>query len=156
MAYSNKKIPNDPTLFPEPQTWVTWVAEFDYVRKNNKTHLLAKDVGSVRHHYTLADARKTLMWIGSRSKYKQSGYYEGVEPGKFSTDWAVYRWNGETREWELVFSGIKGGDRDSNPLFKRNGSWKEAEGGKTFAEAVDETLEDRAMQSILDSLRKAV
>lgn len=152
MAYSNKKIPNDPTLFPEPQTWVTWVAGYDYERKSdNRMRLKVREDGSVRHHYTLADARKTLMWIGSRSKYKERGYYEGVESGKFSTDWAVYRWTGQ--EWELVFQGAKGEDRNSNPLFKRN--WKNFADNRTFAQIVDETLEERAIKSILNSVKSA-
>ena len=72
MAYSNKAIPEDPNLFPEPQTWITWVAEMDYALREQDGKqiysVVPKDEGKIRHHYTLADARKNLMWIGSRSK----------------------------------------------------------------------------------------
>lgn len=153
MAYSNKRIPDDPTLFPEPQTWVTWVADLDYDFKDGKRRAYPRDVGSIRHHYTLADARKNLMWIGSRSKYK--GYYDNIEGGRFMTNWAVYHWDSDLGEWVLAFSGACGEARDDNPLFKRNGSWKEAENGKTFAQMVDSKLEDKALESILSAARKA-
>lgn len=152
MAYTNKQIPNDPTMFPAPQNWITWVANFGYDFSDNKRRITpGNGAGKVRHHYTLADARKSLMWIGSRSKYKES-YWDNIVGGEFMADWAIYHWNGS--EWEKVFSGVQGEARDTNPLFRRDGSWKEVaeDGGKSFAEGIDAKMEEQAIASILSAV----
>lgn len=144
MVYSNRKIPNDPTLFPEPQHWMAWVAEIDYSQMGMTGKRILKsipDQGKLKHYHTLAEAKKALMWIGRKSRGNYAEYYENVGQGNFITDWAVYEWVGD--QWVKRYEGFVGEKRADNPLFKRKFKADEK------ANPIDRKLEDQAIASIL-------
>lgn len=155
--YSNKTLPDDPSMFPRPATWLSWVREFpqqrvkkdangNYVRtfdaEGNTLGYEYEPVGpipaegKVRHHYTRAEARKALMWLGRNSKYRPED-----ERGRFYNDWAVYEWVDD--EWVLRGSGVKGEKRSDNPFFKQKLTAEEK------LHPFDKAAQDKAIESIL-------
>lgn len=146
MAYSNKHVPLDPSVFPPVQTWMTWVEERKYVHDpadGGYTMQKVNGEGKLRHYSTLFDARKGLSWIGSASKYKPEHL-----SGTFVVDWAVFNWDGE--KWVEAYSGLAGEKRNDNALFKRRFSKKEKMHPTDFA------LETQAVESILRAALKVV
>lgn len=139
-AYKHTKVPNDTTLFPEPQHWMTWVEDrrwvWDQITRSYGPGPITGE-GKLRHYHSLPDAKKGLRWIGNKSQYRAE-----QERGVFSTDWAVYHWNGS--EWEKVYEGFAGEKRDDNPLFQRR--FKAGE----KIDPVHRKLEEAAIASILE------
>jgi len=152
MAYSNKKIPNDPSMFPPIQTWMSWLEDADYTSRGKVTNsqgeevydyeLVGKGEGKLRHHYSLADARKSLMWVArtERGTRYRSDRYSGV----VALNFAVYEW--VEGEWVLRFEGHQGQKRKDCPLFARNLLSKQE---KTHP--IDQSKEERAIRSILEA-----
>lgn len=156
--YTNKMLPNDPKLFPEPTTWMSWVREFprtELVRNAGGEPVRKLDAqgrhigyeyvtkepgpdGKIRHHYTRAETRKALMWLGSMSKYREES-----ERGRFTSDWAVYEF--VEGEWVLRGSGKKGEYRKHNEFF----ATKIPKGERKHP--FDKVQEDLAIQSILQA-----
>lgn len=144
MAYSNRRIPNDATLFPEPQLWLTWIAEIDYskVGMSGKRRLVPTSEGKLRRYDTLAKAKESLMWIGRKTRSSHyEEYYENVGQGMFITDWAVYHWQNE--QWEKIYEGFAGEARKDNPLFQRRFTKDEK------VNPIDKKLVEQAIASIL-------
>lgn len=151
MAYSLKKIPNDPTLFPAPQTWMTWIESHDYVNHGSITNndgnvvydyeLIGKGEGKLSHHYSLAEARKSLLWIArtgrGRAQYRSDRY-----KGKVALNFAVYEF--ADGEWVKRFEGHQGQRREDCPLFARGLQYD-----KTHP--IDKANEDLAIRSILEA-----
>lgn len=146
MAYSNRKLANDPTLLPPIQEYMTWVEVPDY------GHQLAPDgtrirtytptgEGKLRHYYSLADAKRGLSWIGSKSSYRQEN------AGIFTADWALYRWDFEKGQWIELYAGKTGERRDDNRLFKRRLKADEKK------HPIDHANEQAAIRSILAAVR---
>jgi len=147
MAYSNKKVPNDPTIFPTPQTWMTWVEDRSWISlPGGGWGPNPSDIGEgkLRHYHTLADAKKGLSWIASASSYRAED-----ERGTFQVNWAVYQWDDAGQEWKKVYEGLAGEPRSENPLFQRR--FKKGE----KVNPIDANLESRAVESILNSARRA-
>lgn len=143
MSYSNKKVANDPSLFPAVQEWMTWTGSLEYRYDAQGGWVPIPDpaaAGKLRHHFNLADARRALRWVGSKSKYRQN-------PGEFITDWAVYRWNFTASKWDLQYSGLRGEKRDDSLLFKIRFTKDESK------HPIDAKQEDAAIESILQSVR---
>ena len=127
MAYSNKKIGNNPEHFPGPQTWLSWVEEIKVERvldhQGNPedasgdweyTFSHTGD-GKVRHHHSMADAKKSLAYLGRKSRDGR-GYWGRFQNGTFITSWSVYEWVDDA--WVLRFEGKTGEPRNANPLFQ--------------------------------------
>jgi len=151
--YTNKGLPNDPKIFPSPATWLSWVREgHNVIRKDRNgdpikifgpdgRHVgyeydyVQSEDGKVRHHYTRAETRKSLMWLGRDSKYR------GDDAGKFFADWAVYEF--VDGEWVLRGSGKKGEYRKHNEWFAMKVSKEER------VHPFDKAQEQRAIESIL-------
>lgn len=155
--YTNKALPHDPKMFPPPATWLSWTrntgwegrvdakgepvmhtvtyGDKDYERQV-VDHPHTDDTGKVRHYYSRAEARKSLLWLGKASKDRPEDMR-----GRFYCDWAVYEWvNGE---WILRGSGYQGELRKTNDFFAQK---------QTAAERVhpfDSALEAAAIESIL-------
>lgn len=137
MANTSKKIANDPTMFPPVQTWMTWVDGFTYRYINGQYQLDPTGEGKLRHHYSLAEARKSLMWVArtKKARYDQAGF-----EGKVKLDFAVYEW--VESEWVLRFEGVRGQDRDDCPLFARGLKYDKVH-------PIDHAKESKAIESIL-------
>jgi hypothetical protein len=134
---------DDKTLFPPVQEYMSWVETLkwgsemlpDGTYKHNR---IPTGEGTLRHHYSLADAKRRLGPLGSKSKRSWRG-----EPGKFCADWSLYRWDFEAHEWVVAYSGKTGEKRDDNPLFQRRLTKDEQK------HPIDDKLEQAAIQSIL-------
>jgi hypothetical protein len=160
---TNKGLPNDPSMFPPPATWLSWVREHRQVPRldkdgnhvtqevtytdhlgNSRTYQqtvydpVQLEDGKIRHHYTRAVARKSLMGLGRDSKDR------GDQRGLFYCDWAVYEW--VDGEWILRGSGKKGEARKTNPWFAQKVTKEERK------HPFDKAQEQKAIESILKAV----
>jgi hypothetical protein len=158
--YTNKALPHDPSLFPPPATWLSWTRNTTYQARfdaqgNPVMHTVTYgkgdqardyerpvydhpqlDDGKIRHYYSRAEARKSLLWLGKDSKDRPE-----EQRGTFYCDWAVYEF--VDGEWVLRGSGLQGEPRKTNSFFAQR---------QTKAERVhpfDSALEAAAIESIL-------
>lgn len=137
MTYSAKKVENDVSLFPEPQTWMTWVSDIEW---RSGTVL---PTGKLRHYHSLEAARKALRWIGSSSSYRAEN-----ERGLFVANWSVYHWDANRGGWVEEYSGKVGEERKKNPLFLLRFTKQQK------IHPVDKKREDAAIESILRAARQ--
>lgn len=161
--HTNKGLPNNPAMFPPPATWMSWtrnshvVPRLDAEGKEVK-HMVTytggdpgqapkqyeravydqeqENDGKVRHHYTRAETRKSLMWLGKDTKYRSED-----QRGRFYVDWAVYEW--VDGAWLLRGSGLQGELRRTNDFFAQKQTAAERE------HPFDQALEAAAIESIL-------
>lgn len=148
MKLTNKALPNDPSIFPPPVTWMSWVgdrkvrkdANGRYMTNPDGTYVYEDVDGKIRYHYDYPDARKSLMWLGRESKWRKP-----EESGTFFYDWAVYEW--ENGEWVLRGEGRRGEKRKDNPFFNRKLTPEER------AHPFDKAVEEKAIESILRSVQ---
>jgi len=156
---TNKTLPNDPTMFPEPATWLSWTRDFprqvvkrdangDSIKIFNSEgrHIgfeyeaVPQDAeGKIRHHYSRAEARKSLLWLGRESKYRPE-----EERGRFYTDWAVYEY--VDGEWVLRGQGFKGEKRRESAWFQQKVTKDEK------IHPFDKVQQDKAIESILKAV----
>lgn len=104
MSYTTKLFPrNKPHDFPPPSMWLTWMA----YNKTDKTEpgVVDQSVGQVRHHFSLARAKKHV------------GSYDYGYNDKFQYRWAIFEWTGE--KYAQRFQGEAGDPRSTHPLFSR-------------------------------------
>lgn len=146
MAYSNRKIPDDPSLFPSPQTWLTWVEERRHAYDQAKQEyvlLPAEGEGKLRHYDSLPAARKALGWVGSQRGTWDPNTKKVIKPkgpAVFRYAWRVYEWDGEA--WVVRYSGEVNELRNENPLFKLRFKANEK------VHRLDTKLEEKAIESI--------
>lgn len=154
---TNKPLPKDPKIFPPSPTWMSWVREFKFKRdpvtgfymKDKNGHYVYDDEveGKVRYHFDHMDARKSLMWLGRESRYRNAG-----ESGTFYNDWAVYEWVGD--EWVLRGEGFKGEFRKDNEFFDLKKVKDRSHPFDRAKETHERNVEEEAIASILQSLKK--
>lgn len=146
MGYTNRAIPDDPSMFPPPQQFLVWIQEIDY--KNSPYGrgwiYVPKDSGEgkVRHHYDLHSARKAVQGIGSKGTYRDES-----QKGVYYTNWRIYEW--VEGEWVLRYSGDAGTKRDDNPLSKL----RLKPGEKV--NPIDKAIEEKAIESLLSGPKSA-
>lgn len=150
---TNKSIENDPSMFPPPAIWMSWTADMRhelkldanglpvtrssaYGHEVNDYEVVVKSEGKIRHHYTRAEARKALMWVGSASKHRKEEH-----KGLFMTDWAVYEF--VDGEWVLRGAGAEGEERKTNPFFAQKVTPDER------VHPFEKAAQDKAIESIL-------
>src|SRR6478735_6945398 len=119
MTYSMALYPNDQTAFPPPPPWLVWGEERRW-NYSKRTYEEATGEGQVRHHDTLAVAKKNVGRADSE--------------GKFYVDWAIYEWDRVALRYELRYEGKRGDARKDHPLFKRGAVRKD----KPFREVSDD------------------
>lgn len=153
---TNKPLPNNPDVFPPSPTWMSWVREFKFKRKADGTYERDKNghyvydqevEGKVRYHFDHMDARKSLMWLGRESRYRNAD-----ESGKFYQDWAVYEWVGD--EWVLRGEGFRGESRKDNEFFDLKKIKDRTHPFDRAKETHERNIEDEAIESILKAARK--
>jgi hypothetical protein len=120
MTYSMKLYPNEQSEFPPPPPWLVWCQEHQW-NYSNRSHVLL-ETGQVRHHDTLAVAKKNI------------GRADGE--GKFYADWALYEWDAVAKRYDLRYEGKRGDLRKDHPLWARGAVPKT----KAFREVSDEDM----------------
>lgn len=132
MSYSQKRMPNDESVFPTPPLWLVWYSDRENLGVGHPGR--ASEQGQVRHFPTLAKS-KTHIGINTPTVANRGGV--------FWADWAIYHW--ESDRYVKKYEGFLGEPAKGNPLFEKGAATDGLQGESR--DPLDEEVEE-ALASI--------